>query len=90
MPRSPDAKYVHYCDNETIQGVEFKGVPDVGNRVSTWKPRIGVDYVFWAVFFQGGFLSRIPLCFLHGYCPSLSLLLSGMLAVLVLILKFGF
>jgi hypothetical protein len=21
---SPDAKYVHYCDNETIQGVEFK------------------------------------------------------------------
>lgn len=21
---SPDARYVHYCDNETIQGVEFK------------------------------------------------------------------
>ncbi|KAF5830934.1 phosphoserine aminotransferase [Dunaliella salina] len=30
---SPDAKYVHYCDNETIQGVEFKSVPDVGNKV---------------------------------------------------------
>lgn len=34
VPRSPDAKYVHYCDNETIQGVEFKSVPDVGSRVS--------------------------------------------------------
>mmetsp|Transcript_7771 Transcript_7771/g.20701 ORF Transcript_7771/g.20701 Transcript_7771/m.20701 type:complete len:405 (+) Transcript_7771:92-1306(+) len=30
---SPDAKYVHYCDNETIQGVEFKSVPDVGDKV---------------------------------------------------------
>lgn len=28
---SPNAKYVHYCDNETIGGVEFKGAPDVGN-----------------------------------------------------------
>lgn len=26
-------RYVHYCDNETIGGVEFKGVPDVGGRV---------------------------------------------------------
>ena len=27
----PEAKYVHYCDNETIQGVEFKvGGPGVG------------------------------------------------------------
>jgi phosphoserine aminotransferase len=25
---TPGAKYVHYCDNETIQGVEFQGVPD--------------------------------------------------------------
>lgn len=27
---TPDAKYVHICSNETIQGVEFKEVPDVG------------------------------------------------------------
>jgi len=26
---SKDATYVSYCDNETIQGVEFKGVPEV-------------------------------------------------------------
>lgn len=30
---SPDSKYVHYCDNETIGGVEFKSVPDVGGRL---------------------------------------------------------
>lgn len=30
---SPDAKYVHYCDNETIQGVEFKAPPNVGDKV---------------------------------------------------------
>ena len=30
---SPDSKFVHYCDNETIQGVEFKGAPDVGDRL---------------------------------------------------------
>jgi phosphoserine aminotransferase len=30
---SDDAAYVHYCDNETIQGVEFKGAPDVGDRL---------------------------------------------------------
>ncbi|KAL4445818.1 hypothetical protein ABPG77_009017 [Micractinium sp. CCAP 211/92] len=30
---SADATYVHYCDNETIQGVEFKGVPAVGDKV---------------------------------------------------------
>ncbi|PNW80836.1 hypothetical protein CHLRE_07g331550v5 [Chlamydomonas reinhardtii] len=30
---SPDSRYVHYCDNETIGGVEFKSVPDVGDRV---------------------------------------------------------
>ncbi len=29
---SPDAKYVHYCDNETIGGVEFKSTPDVGDK----------------------------------------------------------
>lgn len=28
---SPDAKYVHYCDNETIGGVEFSSPPDVGD-----------------------------------------------------------
>lgn len=28
---SPDAKYVHYCDNETIQGVEFQAPPAVGD-----------------------------------------------------------
>ena len=28
---SADAKFVHYCDNETIQGVEFKSHPDVGS-----------------------------------------------------------
>lgn len=26
---SPDASYLHICDNETIQGVEFQGVPNV-------------------------------------------------------------
>ena len=26
---SKDAKYVSYCDNETIQGVEFKAAPEV-------------------------------------------------------------
>lgn len=26
---SPDAKYFHYCDNETIHGVEFNELPDV-------------------------------------------------------------
>lgn len=28
---SKSAKFVHYCDNETIGGVEFKSVPDVGD-----------------------------------------------------------
>ncbi|KAI8467745.1 MAG: phosphoserine aminotransferase [Monoraphidium minutum] len=28
---SADAKFVHYCDNETIGGVEFTGAPDVGD-----------------------------------------------------------
>lgn len=27
---SPNAKYVHYCSNETINGCEFQYVPDVG------------------------------------------------------------
>ena len=26
------SKFVHICSNETIQGVEFKEVPDVGGR----------------------------------------------------------
>ncbi|EFJ48056.1 hypothetical protein VOLCADRAFT_81234 [Volvox carteri f. nagariensis] len=30
---TPDSRYVHYCDNETIGGVEFKSTPDVGDRV---------------------------------------------------------
>jgi len=30
---SPNSKYVHYCDNETIQGVEFQVPPAVGDRV---------------------------------------------------------
>ncbi|KAG7667436.1 hypothetical protein Ndes2526B_g02023 [Nannochloris sp. 'desiccata'] len=30
---SPDAKYVHYCDNETIQGVEFQTPPNVGDKI---------------------------------------------------------
>ncbi len=29
---SSQAKYVHYCDNETIQGYEFDYVPDVGDK----------------------------------------------------------
>jgi len=29
---TPGSKYVHLCDNETIQGVEFQGAPDVGGR----------------------------------------------------------
>ncbi|GBF98148.1 phosphoserine aminotransferase [Raphidocelis subcapitata] len=28
---TPGAKYVHYCDNETIGGVEFPSAPDVGD-----------------------------------------------------------
>lgn len=30
---SPDSKFVHYCDNETVQGVEFLEAPDVGDRL---------------------------------------------------------
>ncbi|GFR51882.1 hypothetical protein Agub_g14361 [Astrephomene gubernaculifera] len=30
---SPDSRYVHYCDNETIGGVEYKATPEVGDRV---------------------------------------------------------
>ena len=30
---SPESKFVHYCDNETIGGVEFKTLPDVGDRL---------------------------------------------------------
>ncbi|KXZ53964.1 hypothetical protein GPECTOR_6g883 [Gonium pectorale] len=30
---SADSRYVHYCDNETIGGVEFKSTPDVGGRI---------------------------------------------------------
>lgn len=30
---TPNAAYVHYCDNETIQGVEFKSAPDVGDAL---------------------------------------------------------
>lgn len=30
---SDDSKYVHICANETIQGVEFKSTPDVGDRL---------------------------------------------------------
>lgn len=30
---SPDSKFVHYCDNETIGGVEFRGAPDVGDKL---------------------------------------------------------
>jgi len=27
----PEAAYVHYCDNETVNGVEFASTPDVGD-----------------------------------------------------------
>jgi phosphoserine aminotransferase len=30
---TPGAKYLAYCDNETIGGVEFKGAPDVGDAI---------------------------------------------------------
>jgi hypothetical protein len=30
---SPESKYVHYCDNETIQGVEFMSAPAVGDKL---------------------------------------------------------
>lgn len=30
---TPGAKYVHYCDNETIQGVEFQSPPEVGDAI---------------------------------------------------------
>ena len=29
---SKDSKYVHYCSNETIHGLEFQYVPDVGDK----------------------------------------------------------
>ena len=29
---SADAEYVHYCANETIQGIEFASEPDVGDK----------------------------------------------------------
>ena len=32
---SENAAYVSYCDNETIQGVEFKGVPEVIHPLSS-------------------------------------------------------
>eukprot|EP01026_Neomeris_dumetosa_P052016 TRINITY_DN4589_c0_g2_i3.p1 TRINITY_DN4589_c0_g2~~TRINITY_DN4589_c0_g2_i3.p1 ORF type:complete len:426 (-),score=60.41 TRINITY_DN4589_c0_g2_i3:357-1586(-) len=30
---SENGKYLHYCDNETIQGVEFQAPPEVSDRV---------------------------------------------------------
>ncbi|CAL5221537.1 g3747 [Coccomyxa viridis] len=30
---TPGARYLHYCDNETIQGVEFSGAPEVGDTL---------------------------------------------------------
>lgn len=30
---NPDASYIYYCANETVHGVEFDFVPDVGNAV---------------------------------------------------------
>lgn len=30
---SPDASYVYYCDNETVEGVEFQFVPEIPNDV---------------------------------------------------------
>jgi len=32
-PFDPEAKYVHYCLNETVNGVEFQYVPDVGDKL---------------------------------------------------------
>lgn len=29
---SPNATYVYYCDNETVHGIEFPSVPEVGGR----------------------------------------------------------
>jgi len=28
---NPDAAYVYYCDNETVNGVEFPYIPDTGD-----------------------------------------------------------
>jgi phosphoserine aminotransferase len=30
---NPDASYVYFCDNETVNGVEFPSVPDVGDKL---------------------------------------------------------
>jgi len=30
---SADSTYVYYCDNETVNGVEFPSVPSVGNKI---------------------------------------------------------
>lgn len=29
---NPQAKYIYYCDNETINGVEFANIPSIGNN----------------------------------------------------------
>jgi phosphoserine aminotransferase len=30
---SDESRFVHYCDNETVQGVEFLSTPDVGDKL---------------------------------------------------------
>ena len=53
---SPDAKYVHYCDNETIQGVEFK----VGGAGVGWARAWGL--AGWQVEWGVGCVSCQVLC----------------------------
>jgi phosphoserine aminotransferase len=62
---SQASKYVHYCDNETIQGVEFMGAPDVGDKLLCGdfssdflsKP---IDVSKYAVVYGGA--SYVPVC----------------------------
>jgi phosphoserine aminotransferase len=53
---SPDAKYFHYCDNETIQGVEFKAAPEAScpsrscmqdASLESCSPQAEQDRCFW-------------------------------------------
>merc|ERR1711972_1068536 len=55
---SPDALYIHYTDNETVNGVEFKSVPDakgkllVGDHSSNFMSR-AIDWSKHAVIYAG-------------------------------------
>ena len=45
---SPQAKYVHYTDNETIEGIEFLNTPNVPNLISDITSSILSKPIDWA------------------------------------------